>query len=384
MRSWSSRCSTMRWATASALAHQATRVTGGLLERGAQLGEDALVGGCDLLASQLGEAAQQIDFFFRESGGDLDVDPDQQVPAASASQRWDPDVFHSEQLPRLGAGRDEHLVVGVEAGDREAGAERGLGHRDLPDVEQIVAVAFEVGMDRDADGDVQVAGDPAAGRRGAATGEAEALTVTDPGGDFDVDAAVGLDPSVAAAVAALGEDAAAGGLTDRARCGGDDLAEDRSANLADLTGAAAHVAAGGVGARLAARAVAAGTADRQRRVDGLGLAEHGVGEGELDDDFGVTTTGRGRRAAAGPERVTGEEGVEEVSELERLAANGAGRAGVAEDVVAAPPFGVAQGLVGDADLLEALFGVGRVGLRIGVVAAGEVTVRAFDVFVAGV
>src|SRR5450759_4820316 len=46
----------MRWATASALAHQATRVTGRLLERGAQLGEDALVRGCDLLASPSCEA----------------------------------------------------------------------------------------------------------------------------------------------------------------------------------------------------------------------------------------------------------------------------------------------------------------------------------------
>src|SRR5450631_1470368 len=102
MRSWSSSCSTMRWATASALAHQATRVTGPLLERGAQLGEDALVRGCDLLASQLGEAAQQIDFFLRESGGDLDVDSDQQVTAAPASQRRDPDVFHPEQLTGVG------------------------------------------------------------------------------------------------------------------------------------------------------------------------------------------------------------------------------------------------------------------------------------------
>ena len=63
---------------------------------------------------------------------------------------------------------------------------------------------------------------------------------------------------------------------------------------------------------------------------------------------------------------------------------GAGGAAVTEEVVTAAPFGVAQRLVGDADLLEPFFGVRVVGLRIGVVPAGEVAVRPLDLLVGGV
>src|SRR5258708_7503245 len=139
-----------------------------------------------------------------------------------------------------------------------------------------------------------------------------------------------------------------------------------------------------MGAGLATRPVAAGAAHRERRVDGLGLAEHGVGEGELHHDFGVRAAGRAARAAAAPERVAAEERLEEVAEPERLAATGPRRAALTKEVVAAATFGVAQRLVRDADLLEPLLGVGVVGLRVGVVPAGEVAVRPLDVLVGGV
>ena len=113
------------------------------------------------------------------------------------------------------------------------------------------------GVVGDADGDVEVAGDAAARRGGPAAGEAEPLTVVDARGHLDVDGA-----STRARGRRRGIRGTASGSGCRfrrsdARRRGDDLAEDRAPDLADLAGAAADVATRRVRARLATRALAA-------------------------------------------------------------------------------------------------------------------------------
>ena len=161
----------------------------------------------------------------------------------------------------------------------------------------------------------------------------------------------GHDAAVAATVLALGEDPPTRAVAHRARRRRHDLAEDRAAHLTHLALAAADVAARGVRARLAARAVAPWTLDRQACVDGVRDARRGVGERELDHGLGVVAAHRTRLAAARTERITAEERVEQVAEAgERVAGTAGTRraatvAAVAEDVVAAPALGVAQHLV---------------------------------------
>jgi hypothetical protein len=91
------------------------------------------------------------------------------------------------------------------------------------------------------------------------------------------------------------------------------------------------------------------------------LAEGGFGKRELDHDLGVGTACRAGGPAPGTERIASEERIEDVAEPERLtgaARTCASATTLAEEVVAAPAFGVAQRVVRDADFLEALLGSG--------------------------
>ena len=113
-------------------------------------------------------------------------------------------------------------------------------------------------------------------------------------------------------------------------------------------------------------------------------AEHGLPELEVHGELGV---GAGRRAGAAapaglrPAHPT-EEGVEEVTEAARAERIARSRRpgtlsedpGVAVPVVAGPPLGIAEHLVGEADLLEVLvvLGAGVVGVRVELAGLGPV------------
>ena len=111
----------------------------------------------------------------------------------------------------------------------------------------------------------------------------------------------------------------------------------------------------------------------EAHVDGCRGPERGVEQIEHDLDLGVGAADRSRRTAPHPERVAAEERIEQVAEAERVGGGTTSRARAArrltEDVVAAAALGVAQRLVRDADLLEALLGRGIARVVVGVVPA---------------
>ena len=147
------------------------------------------------------------------------------------------------------------------------------------------------------------------------------------------------------------------------------------------------------GARRGARALAGVAVDGDGHVDLALDPEDGLAERELDDQLGVgarhrpgaPTPGLGAAHAV-------EEGVEEVAEptgAERVAARTvpgglAEHPGVAEAVVAGPPLGIPQDLVGQADLLEVLvvLAAGLVGVRVELAGLGPV--GALQLLVGGV
>ena len=208
-------------------------------------------------------------------------------------------------------------------------------------------------------------------RRGrTSVGQSQPLAAVDPGRNLGVDAPERLHAPLPAAVPARREDAAAGGVACGARRRRDHLAEDRAAHLSYLARPSAHVAAGQVRAGLAPGSVAALAGDGQPDLHRMDDAERGFPEGELDGDLGVEASGRSRRSPLPTEGVAVQEGFEQVPEPEgvaRLPGAGPGtrRAVRSEDVVPAPPLGVAQRLVRDRDLFELGLGVGVVGCESG-------------------
>ena len=123
--------------------------------------------------------------------------------------------------------------------------------------------------------------------------------------------------------------------------------------------------------------------------DLLAAAEHGLGELELETHLGVRAHLGAAPAGAGPAHLA-EERLEDVAqaalEAEAAAAAGLGAEDAlgAEAVVAGPPLGVAQDLVGDGDLLEARLGLGVTVVGVGVQLAGAGAVGPLDLVVAGV
>ncbi len=235
--------------------------------------------------------------------------------------------------------------------------ERRLRERDRPHVQEVVAVALEARVGRDAHGDVEVAGHATARRGRTPTGEAQTLAVVDAGRHLHVDRLRDerTRPSPRHSRARRG-DATAGRAARDARRRGDDLAEDRSADLAHLARATTHVAARRVGAGLAARALAALARDRAG-----GCRRWRWRRTRPARDRGATTaSASGARGGTGltvAERVATEERVEDVAEAERLAGALTGAAArartfLAEDVVAPTALGILQRLVRDVDLLE--------------------------------
>ena len=249
---------------------------------------------------------------------------------------------------------------------------------------EVVALAVEVGVREHPDRHVQVAGRATPGSGRAASREPEPLTGVDTAGDLDVDRATGTHASVAAAIAALRQDAPAGAVAHPARRCRDDLTQHRTTNLTHFTGTAAHVAARRMRSRLTSRAVASRARHGKTRLDRMRRPERGFRERQLDHCLGVGTARRTRWTSSGSEGITAEESLEDVAEPERVVRarpRSSTGAAVAEDVVATPAFGVAQRVVRDRHLLEALLGVGIVGVPVGMELAGEVAVRPSDVVV---
>ena len=127
-----------------------------------------------------------------------------------------------------------------------------------------------------------------------------------------------------------------------------------------------------------------GTGDRDPGFDRCGDTERGLLDGELDRGFCVGAT-RGTGRAAAPERVAGEERVEQPSEPERVTTRIAtARTPVTEGVIAAAAFRITERLVRDAELLELLLSVRVTGVVVRVVLAREIAERALDLGVGAV
>ena len=110
-------------------------------------------------------------------------------------------------------------LLAVERLERELRAERGLDDRHRRAVDEVVAVAHELGIGRDADAHVQVAGHTTARRGRTALREPQPLAVVDAGRHFDVERPRAVHATVAAAgLAGVGHDLArAGARLARAR-----------------------------------------------------------------------------------------------------------------------------------------------------------------------
>jgi hypothetical protein len=131
--------------------------------------------------------------------------------------------------------------------------------------------------------------------------------------------------------------------------------------------------------------------------DLLGRAEDGRPEVEVEGDLHVDASGRAGRTPAGlAEAAPAEEAVEQVAQAgaEQVlepARSGAARAGPAgasepvgpEHVVAPPPLGVAQRLVGQGDELELLLGLRVAAVHVGVQLAGQLAVGPLDLVLVG-
>ena len=256
-------------------------------------------------------------------------------------------------------------------------------------MDEVVPLPHEVGVARHADVHVEIAGDAAPRCRRSPLREAQALALVDAGGHVHVERAGAVHAPVAAAGLARRRDELAGAGAGLARRRRHQLAEQAAAHLAHLTPPFAGGARLGVRAGRGAAAAAHLALDRHARFDRLAGAEHDLVQRQLDRELRVRAA-PGAALATAPEateRVAAEERVEQVVEPEVARGSGTGTgaraavAVVAEHVVAAPAFGVAQRLVRALDLLETLRRrrIVRVGVR--VVLARERAVRLLQLFV---
>src|SRR5439155_11273496 len=226
----------------------------------------------------------------------------------------------------------------------------------------------------------------------ASAREAQGVAVVDARRHLDRVRARLRAPALAAAVGARAGDLPAQPAAPRTGRGGDHLAEDRLAHAAHLARPGAVRAGDGCRARARPAAIARGARDRGAQGDLSLRAEDGLLELDSERHLEVVAAGRpGGAARAAAARA--EDGVEQVAEVgaEARAGEGVARPRACaprrlgpEHVVAPPPLRVAQRLVRDRHLFEALLRRGITAARVGVQLAGELAVGALDLVLGGV
>src|SRR6185369_9761157 len=196
---------------------------------------------------------EQLALTLRQLGRDDDVHEDVEISLGAGPA----EVRHaSPAQPDLGAGLrsglDLDLLVAVDRRHRDRRPEGRLGDRDVGLVEQLGALAPEVRVGRDVNGDVQRARRTAAHADLALVREPDLVALVDPGRDRDAEGPLPLRPSLAVARLAGLADELALAVAFRAGRDVDHLAEHRPARRADLAAPAAVVARDRLGARLGA------------------------------------------------------------------------------------------------------------------------------------
>ncbi len=93
---------------------------------------------------------------------------------------------HAEFLAALGSGGDFDVDPAIEGGHGNFRAQHRLPRREFRLVNQVVAVHVKVGMFREPDAQVKVAGFAAAAAGFAAPGHAQLLALGDSGRNFDL------------------------------------------------------------------------------------------------------------------------------------------------------------------------------------------------------
>src|SRR5919202_3262837 len=345
-------------------------------------------GGRTVLAAQRGQLAQQLLLLGVQAGRRLDIHVHHQVASAGGAQPRSALGAQGEHAARLGARPDVDLLLAVEGVQGEGGAQRGGGHRQGDPAVQVLAVPGEDVVRPLGDLHVQVAGRTAAGTDLAVAGEPDPHAVLDAGRDLDRDGPPGPHAPVATALETGLRDDLPGAGAGRAGAGGDDLAQEGALHALHLPAARAGGAGGRVGAGRGAGAGARVAEDGGVDGDVLGGAEHRPVEVEVEPDERVTAGAdpAARTPRAGPAAEEGVHDVAEPAEAGPAEPTGPGAGAVVERVAAevddAALLRVGQGLVGAADLLEALLGR-RVGVDVGVQVPGQPPIGLLDVGVGG-
>src|SRR5487761_2303052 len=335
-----------------------------------------------LVVQRDGQLLDQRALLLGELGGYRHVDRDEQVAGRVLGGRRHPASAHAHRGAALGPRGDLERDRLVERGHLAGGAEHRGGGGHVHRGRHVATAPGEAGVGRDVHVHEEVAGRAAVDAGLALALQADALAVDDPGGHAHVDASRrGLAPG--AVTGRTGRDdppaAAVADRTDARHGEGALVVVEDPAALAALAGRKAR-ARGRAATPAGVAGVAAGQRHRRRR------AHHGVAEPQVQGGLEV---GPALGALAAPP----EEAAEDVAQVAEVAGReveppgaggateaGGGRAEAAHLVVLLALGVVAQHVVGDRDLLEALLGAG---IGVGVQLLGELAVGASDLLVRG-
>ena len=143
----------------------------------------------------------------------------------------------TEDPARLGPGRNDQVLGAVEGLELDVGAERGLAHRQVQHVREVVPVALKTRMGADRQVHVQIAGRASTGSGRPPTGEAQGRAVVHACGHVHRVAPLFGPTPFSPAVSARISDDPTQSTTARAGRGRDHLAEDRLTHAPDLASA---------------------------------------------------------------------------------------------------------------------------------------------------
>src|SRR5690606_999661 len=165
----------------------------------ADLAEEALALGVDVLSRLLGKLLEQLALTGAQLGGGLDDPAHQLIPAAAAVEVGNALPPQGLHLPALGAGTDLELEPSIQRGDLHLRPEGGLGEGDGHLAHHVVVLTREDGVLLDVHGDVEVAGGAAALSGLTLSCEADARPGVDAAGDADLQGLLGrVAPGTAA------------------------------------------------------------------------------------------------------------------------------------------------------------------------------------------